>query len=342
MSSTSPARAPQTPKPGLTLIVAATALRLGIGKSGTLPWPQLKGEMRYFKRVTSRTPSENRGRDEFSQYSEAGYSRQGGGQDGETSTRGADAVSKEQGNPKDEANDAGKRNKRRMNAVIMGRRTWDSIPPRFRPLKGRVNVVVTSRSLAFPPPSQSLTHRSQPRAEDSAEHPARLQEDASEVPMDEGPYAASSLDSALALLDPSTQSPSPPPTPSSTSSSAAQPAAVPAHLQIPRIFIIGGASLYRAALAHPRCDRVLLTKIYGGAGSEEGGEKVSEDNEFDCDTFFPVDLEGPEATDAGWKRRSKGEWADFVGGGEEGNKEEETGQQGDVRWEFCLFERELQ
>ncbi len=27
--------------------------------------------------------------------------------------------------------------------VIMGRKTWDSLPPRFRPLPGRVNIVVT-------------------------------------------------------------------------------------------------------------------------------------------------------------------------------------------------------
>jgi dihydrofolate reductase len=27
--------------------------------------------------------------------------------------------------------------------VIMGRKTWDSIPPRFRPLPGRTNIVVT-------------------------------------------------------------------------------------------------------------------------------------------------------------------------------------------------------
>lgn len=29
-------------------------------------------------------------------------------------------------------------------AVVMGRRTWESLPPAFRPLPGRFNVVVTS------------------------------------------------------------------------------------------------------------------------------------------------------------------------------------------------------
>ena len=30
--------------------------------------------------------------------------------------------------------------------VIMGRKTWDSIPPRFRPLPGRTNIVVTRQA----------------------------------------------------------------------------------------------------------------------------------------------------------------------------------------------------
>ncbi|WP_433659476.1 dihydrofolate reductase [Nocardia sp. CA-128927] len=30
--------------------------------------------------------------------------------------------------------------------VVMGRRTWDSLPPRFRPLSGRRNIVVTRQA----------------------------------------------------------------------------------------------------------------------------------------------------------------------------------------------------
>ncbi len=30
--------------------------------------------------------------------------------------------------------------------VIMGRKTWESLPPRFRPLPGRLNIVVTRNS----------------------------------------------------------------------------------------------------------------------------------------------------------------------------------------------------
>ena len=35
------------------------------------------------------------------------------------------------------------------NAVIMGRRTWESIPPRYRPLPGRINIVVSRTARAL-------------------------------------------------------------------------------------------------------------------------------------------------------------------------------------------------
>lgn len=34
----------------------------------------------------------------------------------------------------------------KINAVVMGRKTWESIPPQYRPLSGRLNVVLTRQT----------------------------------------------------------------------------------------------------------------------------------------------------------------------------------------------------
>ncbi|KAK3058849.1 hypothetical protein LTR09_000414 [Extremus antarcticus] len=94
----------------LTLIVAATT-KNGIGKDGGLPWPMLKKEMRYFARVTTRVPMPK-----------------------DTGSRQSDAL-------KHNILEGTQRN-----AVIMGRKTWESIPPKFRPLKDRTNIVISSQS----------------------------------------------------------------------------------------------------------------------------------------------------------------------------------------------------
>ncbi|KAM0712844.1 hypothetical protein Q7P35_000293 [Cladosporium inversicolor] len=107
MSDSQSAIMPPTKAP-LTLIVAATP-KNGIGKNGGLPWPMLKKEMAYFARVTKRVPT---------------------------------STSTSSNPPKAEGEQA---NPLPRNAVIMGRKTWDSIPPKFRPLKDRTNIVISSQ-----------------------------------------------------------------------------------------------------------------------------------------------------------------------------------------------------
>ena len=60
----------------------------------------------------------------------------------------------------------------RANAVIMGRKTWDSIPARFRPLSGRLNIVVTSNP-GLDVPAGALVASGLPQALDLASARAR-------------------------------------------------------------------------------------------------------------------------------------------------------------------------
>ncbi|MFF2777536.1 dihydrofolate reductase [Streptomyces sp. NPDC058052] len=96
--------------------------------------------------------------------------------------------------------------------VVMGRKTWDSLPARFRPLAGRRNIVVTR----------------DPRW------------------AAEGAERAGSIDEALALAaEPASHSDAVGPAEASEPSTRPEPAAVPV-----KTWVIGGGEIYRAALRY--------------------------------------------------------------------------------------------
>ncbi|KAI0448715.1 dihydrofolate reductase [Xylaria acuta] len=162
-----------------------------------------------------------------------------------------------------------------MNAVIMGRKTWDSIPPKFRPLKGRLNIVI-SRSHAEPP-ARGIN------AETEA-------------------VKVGSLEQAIQYLR--------------SSSTAAQAG---------KVFVIGGAQIYAAALQLEEARRVLLTRVM---------------SDFECDTFFPLQLSETcsDAQGGGtsrWVRKSKEDLDQWTGETvPEGIQEENQTQ-----YEFQMWER---
>ncbi|KAK4217948.1 dihydrofolate reductase-like domain-containing protein [Rhypophila decipiens] len=170
----------------LTLVLAATR-DMGIGLHGGLPWTGLKKEMAYFARVTKRIPP-----------SPSSSSSLPSQQDGTAPPAAA-----------------------MKNAVIMGRKTWDSIPPRFRPLKGRLNVVI-SRSAASLSPSQTS--------------PGAGVVDENEKKGDNEVIMAPSLEQALSYLG-------------------------ERRTNTGKIFVIGGGQIYGAALKSPQTKRILLTRV---------------------------------------------------------------------------------
>ena len=107
--------------------------------------------------------------------------------------------------------------KSKKNMVVMGRRTWESIPERFRPLAERVNVILSSQMSKNDVRENVLIY---PTFEAAMEE------------VKKAPFAE----------------------------------------QIETVWVIGGSSVYRLALASEFCHRIYLTKIH----------KI-----YDCDTFLP-------------------------------------------------------
>ncbi|KAI0871205.1 dihydrofolate reductase-like domain-containing protein [Hypoxylon argillaceum] len=162
-----------------------------------------------------------------------------------------------------------------MNAVIMGRKTWESIPPKFRPLKGRLNIVISRSHVG--PPAQGIN----------------VETEAVKV---------GSLEQALQYL---------------RSSSTTGPPG--------KVFVIGGAQIYAAALQLKEARRVLLTRVM---------------SDFECDTFFPLQLSEslPEAEGSGagrWVQKSKEDLDQWTGEMVPGGIQEEN----QTQYEFQMWER---
>ena len=111
-------------------LVAAIDQNQGIGKDGKLPWPRLKGDMKFYRELTC-SPNLAAIEQRYGLYERSTPQMFSGYPEFAHSLLAADEITPA--------------NPGRINAVIMGRRTWESLPNQFRPLPNRKNIVLTRR-----------------------------------------------------------------------------------------------------------------------------------------------------------------------------------------------------
>ncbi|KAJ5438104.1 uncharacterized protein N7458_009102 [Penicillium daleae] len=202
------------------------------------------------------------------------------------------------------------------NAIIMGRKTYDSVPKHLRPLGKRISVVI-SRDTTGAVREGVLKELAARKAKMAESARAKAEVSApSGVPEEEpvtDALVTHSLDAALSELD----------------------AVYGAGGRLGKIYVIGGAEIYGAALRmkmpvderqRRRPVRIVMTNVVRRCE----GDAVAK--EFECDTFFPV--EGLGVQD-GWRTASAAEVSEWVG-------ETVTGewiQDGEVEVQMAGYER---
>jgi len=210
------------------------------------------------------------------------------------------------------------------NAIIMGRKTYDSVPKHLRPLGKRISVVITRDQTGsvregvlqeLEARKAKMAATAKAKAEAASESATTTKTTASEPEAEPATDAivTPSLDDALEQLD----------------------STYGAEGKLGKVFVIGGAEIYGASLRgdsvglKKRPIRIVMTNVVKKPVGEDG--KVVEEP-FECDTFFPEDQ---FTVEKGWRSASSDEVTEWVG-------EEVSGEwtrEGEVEVQMVGFEK---
>lgn len=209
------------------------------------------------------------------------------------------------------------------NAIIMGRKTYDSVPASLRPLAKRISVVISRDTTGSVREGvvAELGKRREKLAAKAAETGTQQATGAEKEALEPRQEAVTSP--AQPITDAIV-------TPSLTAALEQLDALYAAEGRLGRIFVIGGAEIYNATLdvsaeLRGRPVRVVMTNVVrkGAAGVPAS---------FECDTFFPLD--GLDEGN-GWRAASPNELSEWVGEEVDG----EWKADGDVEVQMVGYER---